>query len=107
MNPQSRVWEILEHSSVGMLTTRFSGGLRARPLDARPARKVRAIYFVIDVRGLKDDEIQASPDVGFTTVDHKNRAYLSITGTAEVLRDHTLAQHLWKKSDSVWWPKGP
>ena len=31
----ARVWDILENNSIGMLTTQFSGGLRARPLDAR------------------------------------------------------------------------
>ncbi len=33
-----RVWEIIEKVGVTMLTTRFSGGLRARPLEARPER---------------------------------------------------------------------
>ena len=31
-----RVWEIIEQQGVCMLTTRFAGGLRARPLEARP-----------------------------------------------------------------------
>ena len=42
-------------NSIGMLTTQFSGGLRARPLDARPDRDAGAIYFVTDVRRHKDE----------------------------------------------------
>jgi hypothetical protein len=38
-NPLSRVWDIIKQAAVGMLTTRFSGGLRARPLEARTDRK--------------------------------------------------------------------
>jgi len=29
-----RVWDIIEKAGVGMLTTQFSGGLRARPSEA-------------------------------------------------------------------------
>jgi general stress protein 26 len=99
-----RVWEILERSSVGMLTTRFKSGLRARPLDARPDRKTNVIFFVIDVRGLKDDEVRAWPDVCFTVVDPDKKAYLSITGKALTFYDEALLQKIWKSSDDVWWP---
>lgn len=107
MDHESRVWEILEQTGVGMLTTQFGGGMRARPLDARPDRESGVIYFVIDVRGLKDDEIEASPDVCLVVVNVRDSAYLSITGRAQVLRTPTLAAKIWKKTDDVWWPDGP
>lgn len=103
----ARVWNILEHNSIGMLTTRFGGGLRARPLDARPDRDEDVIFFVTDVRGLKDDEVKAAPDVCFTVVSDKDKAYLSITGQASVSRDPARASKIWKKADDVWWPGGP
>jgi general stress protein 26 len=103
----SRVWDILEKHGVGMLTTQFAGGLRARPLEARPDRDIGAIFFVTDVRGLKDDEIEAEPDVGFVVIDESENAYLSISGRAEVTRDSILAARIWKKTDDVWWPGGP
>ena len=40
----ARVWNILEKSGVGMLTTRFAGGMRARPLEARPDRRAGEIF---------------------------------------------------------------
>jgi hypothetical protein len=42
MNKQSnveRVWDVIEKVGVCMLTTQLGGGLRARPLEARPDRK--------------------------------------------------------------------
>ncbi len=107
MTHEARVWDILEQTGVGMLTTQFGGGLRARPLDARPNRDSGVIYFVIDARGLKDDEVEACPDVGFTVVNSHDKAYLSITGEARVLRTPMLASKIWKRSDDVWWPDGP
>ena len=39
-----RVWDIIEKVGVCMLTTRFAGGLRARPLEARPDRGAGLIF---------------------------------------------------------------
>jgi hypothetical protein len=92
--PRDRVWDILESSPVGMLTTCFDGGLRARPLDARPDRDASVIFFVIDVRGLKDEEVKARPEVCFTVIDAEHRAYLSITGHATTFYE----RHCFEKS---------
>ena len=107
MDHEARVWEIIEQTKVGMLTTRFGGGMRARPLEARPDREAGVIYFVIDVRGLKDDEIEACPDVCFVVVNAHDKAYLSLTGRASIRREPILAARIWKTTDDVWWPNGP
>jgi len=106
MDREARVWDILEKTGVGMLITRFAGGLRARPLDARPDREAGCIYFLADLRGLKDDEIEACPDVCFTATNAEAKAYLSITGRAVVTNDPARAARIWKKADDVWW-SGP
>ena len=106
-NDIDRVWDIIENNSIGMLTTQFAGGLRARPVDARPDRNAGAIYFVTDVRGHKDNEIAAKPDVCFVVVVPKDNVFLSITGRATVARDSAKAREIWKKTDDVWWPDGP
>jgi general stress protein 26 len=101
-----RVWDILEDNSIGMLTTKCPKGLRSRPLDARPDRDTGEIFFLTDVRGLKDDEIEASPDVCFTVTDKDHNIYLSITAGASVIRDTAKARHIWK-NDDIWWKGGP
>jgi general stress protein 26 len=103
----SRVWDIIEKVGVGMLTTRFDSGLRARPLEPRLDRAEGVIYFVTDVRGTKDDEIEAAPEVCFVLIDPKDKAYLSISGHASVTRDSAKAAAIWKKTDDIWWPDGP
>jgi len=106
-NNAERVWDIIEKAGVGMLTTRFAGGLRARPLEPRPDRKAGVIGFITDVRGSKDDEVEASPDACLVVIEPKDRAYLSITGRAAVSRDRAKAARIWTKTDDVWWPGGP
>jgi general stress protein 26 len=101
-----RVWDIIERVGVCVLTTRFAGGLRARPLEARPDRTAGIIWFVTDLHSSKEHEIESQHDVGLVFVDAKANAYLSITARADVRRDPAQASEIWKATDDVWW-QGP
>jgi general stress protein 26 len=98
-----RVWDIVEKVGVGMLTTRFAGGLRSRPVEPRLDREAGVIRIVTDVRGLKDNEIERAPGIGLIVICAPDKAYLSITGTAAVTRDPTMARKIWHKTDDLWW----
>lgn len=102
-----RVWEIVEKVGVCMLTTQFGDGLRARPLEARPDRDAGLIFFVTDILSGKEEEIEATPDVGLVFIDSNDKAYLSITGRACIIRDADKTEMAWRKTDEVWWPGGP
>ena len=86
---------------MGILTTQFGGGLRARPLHARPDRDAGIIWFTTDVRGAKDDEI------GLVFVDARDHVYLSVTGRASVMRDTAKTKDVWTETDDIWLPGGP
>ena len=101
-----RVWDIIEKVGIAMLTTSFPGGMRARPVEARPERDAGLIWFVTDLRSGKEHEIEAEHDVGLVFIDAKAKAYLSITARAEVRRDHAKAAEIWKRTDNMWW-NGP
>lgn len=104
---KDRVWEMIEKVGICMMVTRFSTGLRARPLEARPDREQDLILFLTDVRGAKDDEIEADPEVCLTFVYPKEKVYLSITGEASISRDTETARRLWNQEQQAWWPGGP
>jgi general stress protein 26 len=105
----ARVWDIIEKVGVCMLVTRFGGGLRARPLEARPDRAAGLIFFVTDVDSPKEDEIESEHDVCLVFIDPRDKAYLSITARAEARRDHAKAAEVWKATDDAWWdgPRDP
>jgi general stress protein 26 len=98
-----RVWDIIERVGVCMLTTRFVDGSRARPLEARPGRGAGVIWFLTDIDSTKEHEIEGAHDVGLVFVDDSANAYLSITASAEVRRDHAEAAEIWKSTDKLWW----
>jgi general stress protein 26 len=101
-----RVWDIIDKAGVCMLTTHSDGGLRARPVEPRPDRQAGLIWFITDLRSGKEHEIETEHDVGLVFIDHAEKAYLSLTARAEVLRDHAKATEVWKSTDNLWWP-GP
>lgn len=100
-----RVWDIITEAHICMLVTNSLDGLRARPLDARPDREEGAIYFLTDIRGSKDDDIEEDSRVCLLFIDPAAKAYLSITGDAAVVKSASLARKFWKKADKVWWPE--
>ena len=106
-NQISRVWDLIEKARVGMLTTRFVGGLRARPLEPRADRNAGIIWFVTDMHGAKDDEIEAAHDIGLSFIYEGEHTYLSITGRAFVMRDTAKTKKIWKKTDDMWFSGGP
>jgi general stress protein 26 len=76
-------------------------------VEVRPDRDNEAIWFLTDVRGLKDDEVKVDPNVCLTFVYPKEKVYLSVTGKALVNRDPERAKMLWNKEQQVWWPEDP
>jgi general stress protein 26 len=104
-----RVWRIIEKVGICMLTTGFAGGLRARPLEARPDREGGLIWFVTDLRSGKEHEIEAQHDVCLIFIDPDEKVYLSLTARAEVCIDRAKAKEIWKSTDGVWWtgPEDP
>jgi general stress protein 26 len=101
-----RVWDIIEKIGVGMLTTRFAAGLRARPVEPRLDRAAGIIWVLTDLHSAKEHEIEADSEICLIVIDAKDKAYLSITARAKVLRDSKKAAEIWHRSDQIWW-SGP
>ncbi len=80
--------------------------MRARPMEARPDKEEGVIWFLTDHRGLKDDEIDATPEVCLVFVYEREKVYLSLTGEAFVAHDPDRAQALWNEKQKLWW-SGP
>lgn len=57
---RDRVWELSEKIKICMFVTWDGERQRARPLAANVDRDEHAIYFLTDVTGLKDDQIERS-----------------------------------------------
>jgi general stress protein 26 len=56
----------------------------------------------------KREEMERWPEVCLTFIDTAQKAYLSVSGTAQIVDDDVyLRAATWRKNDVVWWPEGP
>jgi general stress protein 26 len=97
------IWKLAKSIDFCMFVTWDGERQRARPLSARPNRDQHRIYFLTDVAGAKDDQIERFPKVTLAFADIRNHDYVAITGTATVSDDRARIAELWTAADRAWW----
>ena len=105
------VYELIEVVRIGMLVTaREEGsGMRARPMAAHVKAEEDAIYFLTDVEGRKDDEVQKEHHVCLAFSDPKSERYASVSGLAAISNDRDKIRELFSMAAKAWWdsPEDP
>jgi general stress protein 26 len=86
-----------------MLVTWDGERQRARPLAANVDRDENAVYFLTDVSGLKDDQIEQFPTVTLAFADTGAYKFVSITGEATVADDRAKIKELWTPDNKAFW----
>jgi general stress protein 26 len=97
------IWDLVKSIDFCMFVTWDGERQRARPLSARPRRDEGRIYFLTDVSGAKDDQIERFPKVALAFADIRAHDYVAITGTARVSDDRARIAELWTGADRAWW----
>ncbi|QRG06504.1 pyridoxamine 5'-phosphate oxidase family protein [Xanthobacter dioxanivorans] len=101
------IWKKMAQQRDCMFVDHDGPRLRARPMAPVVQQAERAIWFVTDRRGAKDDEIAREPHVCLTFVDHSDRFHLSVSGRAEVVRDTAKLKEIWTSYMEAFFPGGP
>lgn len=97
------IWKLAKSIDFCMFVTWDGERQRARPLSARPDRDEGRIYFLVDVKGEKDNQIERFPTVTLAFSDINAHDYVVITGTAAVSNDRGKIAELWTVADRAWW----
>jgi general stress protein 26 len=100
---RDRVWELAEKINICMFVTWDGERQRARPLAANVDRDEDATYFLVDVDGMKDDQIEEFPIVTMAFADTSGYKFVSITGTATVTNDRAKIAELWTPDNKAFW----
>jgi general stress protein 26 len=99
--------ELVEETSIGMLTTvQPDGSLRSRPLATRQFDSEGNLWFFTSLSSPKVREIEEHPQVNLSYADPRRSDYVSISGTASVVRDRAKMQELWTTWAKPWFPHG-
>ncbi len=100
---RDRIWELAKKIDICMFTTWDGERQQSRPLSARVFREDHAIYFLVDIEGKKNAEIERFPLVSCAWVDSGGHKYALVVGQAQLSNDRAKIAQLWSEFDKAWW----
>jgi len=91
-----------------MLTTvDETGHLHSRPMSSNgDIDPDGSLWFFTSASSHKVDEIAKLPKVSVSFADPDNQRYVSISGTAHLVRDRNKIDELWRPEFKMWFPNG-
>jgi len=106
-NPVKKLRKLIKAARVAMLTTVASdGSMRSRPMVTPDADFDGQLWFFTRYHSPKSEEIQENQKVNVTYASPKNDRYVSVSGTAALVRDRDKVKDLWRGALKQWFPKG-
>jgi len=92
---------------VAMLTTEGNDGvLRSRPMMNHELEFDGSLWFFTDEGTSKVSDLYNNRMVNLTYVDPAHNRYVSVSGTARIVRNPEKAKALWNPSLKAWFPDG-
>jgi len=99
--------KLIKGARVAMLTTVSPDGtLRSRPMATLKAPFEGDVWFFTRATTSKADEIRDNDHVNVSFSDGDDNRYLSISGTASLVRDKDRLEQLWSGRLKNWFPDG-
>lgn len=107
-NDLQKLREMVKDIDFCMLTTiDEDGALHSRPMSVNGEIDPNGdLWFFTSVSSQKVSEVARSPKVNASFADPENQRYVSVTGVAQVVRDRTKIDQLWKPQFKIWFPEG-
>src|SRR5687768_11981220 len=103
-----KIKELADSADICLFTT----NLTELPLSARPMSRQRVdddgtLWFFSEKDSQKNEHIQADERVQLFFSNRNSSEYLSIYGTAEIIKDDAKAKELWTSMAKIWFNEGP
>jgi general stress protein 26 len=99
--------KLLKGFRVAMLTTVAPGGsLRSRPMVTAKGQDDGDVWFLTKAADPKVGEVQENQQVSVSYASSKDGLYVSLSGTATVVKDPQRVMELWRKRHRKWFPAG-
>ena len=114
MTPQSReddlqkLRELVKEIDFCMLTTvAENGDLHSRPMSSNgDIDSDGALWFFTSASSHKVHEVEKLSKVNVSFADPDHQHYVSISGTAQLVRDRNKIDELWRPEFKMWFPNG-
>lgn len=105
---RKKVLDLIKDIQVAMMVTMDDEGrFRSRPMQAAACDADAVLWFFTLAGSPKTDEVKEDERVLLAYADPSSQAYVSIHGSAEVVRDPAKQKALWTEPMRAWFPGGP
>ena len=99
--------ELIKDMKFGMLTTiEEDGSLRSRPMALQRTEFDGDLWFFTKASAPKVDEVEHDRHVCVSFASPQDQHYVSMSGTARLVRDRQKAEELWNPFYKAWFPEG-
>lgn len=102
----NEIWELIQASKVGMLTTIDGNTLRARPMYVVQKAYEGDLWFFTEKSSAKVYEALRNRRVNLTFTNVEEDIFLSLSGEASIDNDPERIEALWSKAVDLWFPGG-
>ena len=101
-----KIWALIKDTRFAMLTSDDGGHLRSRPMAASQTEFDGTLWFFTKASSHKVDEVRADDRVGVSYADPGKQNYVSLSGTASLVRDRAAIDAHWQELLATWFPNG-
>lgn len=110
MNRQEQIdklAELMTDIQFAMMTTvEPDGTLRSRPMATQQVEFDGDLWFFTQESAPKVDEVERDDRVNVSYAAPDENRWVSVSGTAKVVRDRAKAEELWQPLLKAWFPQG-
>ncbi|MCX5496557.1 pyridoxamine 5'-phosphate oxidase family protein [Kaistia dalseonensis] len=105
---RDKVFELVADAHIAMMASLGGDGhWHSRPMATGKEPFGGDLWFLTDIRSEKIDDLEKNPEVLLSYADEDHHSYVSITGTAAIVRDSDMVDELWSEPARIWFPDGP
>jgi general stress protein 26 len=102
-----QIYDKIKDIKFAMFTSLGEDGvLRSRPMSTTEAQHDGQLWFFTYDETEKTYEIEKQPRVNLAYADISNSTYVSVSGTARIVKDRNKMEKLWNPMFRAWFPKG-
>lgn len=106
-NDVQKLGELIKDVKIAMLTTvDEDGSLRSRPMATQKTEFDGSLWFFTRASSPKVDEVEKAHEVNLSYAAPDTNTYVSVSGSARLVRDSSKAKELWNPILKAWFPQG-
>ena len=105
-NNTQKLWSLIKSVEVAMLVTQDGEHLRSRPMAMSQREFDGTLWFFTRASSHKVTEVETEQQVNLAFAHPGKQDYVSVSGRARLVRDHSAVADHWSEAVRVWFPKG-